>query len=81
MDEESKTRDAGEISGRELPGGPGGTGPDLLRPKEAAAYLRISLFALRKIEQQGLIVPRRTPGGHRRYSKKMLNRYRDKLKG
>jgi excisionase family DNA binding protein len=47
----------------------------LLTAKEAAAYLRISLFTLRKIEQQGLIVPYRTPGGHRRYSVEMLNEY------
>lgn len=47
----------------------------LLTAKEAAAYLRISLFTLRKIEQQGLIVPYRTPGGHRRYSLNMLNDY------
>jgi len=43
--------------------------------KEAAHYLRVSLFTLRKIEQQGLIVPYRTPGGHRRYSLDMLNQY------
>ena len=47
----------------------------LLTAKEAAAYLRISLFTLRKIEQQGLLVPYRTPGGHRRYSVEMLNEY------
>ncbi len=47
----------------------------LLTAKEAAAYLRISLFTLRKIEQQGLIVPYRTPGGHRRYSVDMLDEY------
>jgi excisionase family DNA binding protein len=47
----------------------------LLTAKEAAGYLRISLFTLRKIEQQGLIVPYRTPGGHRRYSVDMLNEY------
>ena len=47
----------------------------LLTAKEAALYLRISLFTLRKIEQQGLIVPYRTPGGHRRYSLDMLNAY------
>jgi excisionase family DNA binding protein len=47
----------------------------LLTAKEAASYLRISLFTLRKIEQQGLIVPYRTPGGHRRYSQAMLNEY------
>ena len=47
----------------------------ILTAKEGAAYLRISLFTLRKIEQQGLIVPYRTPGGHRRYSIDMLNEY------
>jgi len=47
----------------------------LMTAKEAAGYLRISLFTLRKIEQQGLIVPYRTPGGHRRYSVDMLNEY------
>jgi excisionase family DNA binding protein len=47
----------------------------LLTAKEAAAYLRISLFTLRKIEQQGLIVPYRTPGGHRRYAVDMLDEY------
>jgi excisionase family DNA binding protein len=47
----------------------------LMTAKEAAAYLRISLFTLRKIEQQGLIIPYRTPGGHRRYSLDMLNQY------
>ena len=47
----------------------------LLTAKEAAAYFRISLFTLRKIEQQGLVVPYRTPGGHRRYSIDMLNEY------
>ncbi len=47
----------------------------LMTAKEAAAYLRVSLFTLRKIEQQGLLVPYRTPGGHRRYSVEMLNEY------
>ncbi len=50
-------------------------GREILTAKEAAAYLRISLFTLRKIEQQGLIVPYRTPGGHRRYSHQMLSEY------
>lgn len=50
----------------------------LLTAKEAAEYLRISLFTLRKIEQQDLILPYRTPGGHRRYSIEMLNAYLEK---
>jgi excisionase family DNA binding protein len=47
----------------------------ILTAREAADYLRVSLFTLRKIEQQGLIVPYRTPGGHRRYSLSMLHEY------
>jgi excisionase family DNA binding protein len=50
----------------------------LMTAKEAAQYLRISLFTLRKIEQDGLLVPYRTPGGHRRYSLDMLNEYLEK---
>jgi len=50
-------------------------GKRVLTAKEAASYLRVSLFTLRKIEQEGLIVPYRTPGGHRRYSVTMLNEY------
>ena len=49
----------------------------LLTAKEAAAYLRVSLFTLSKIERVGDLVPFRTPGGHRRYSLRMLNRYLD----
>ena len=47
----------------------------LMTPKEAAAYLRVSQFTLRTMEREGLILPYRTPGGHRRYSLEMLNEY------
>lgn len=47
----------------------------LLTAREAAQYLHISLFTLGRIEKQGLLVPFRTPGGHRRYSLEMLNEY------
>nr|MBC7243926.1 helix-turn-helix domain-containing protein [Chloroflexota bacterium] len=47
----------------------------LLKAREAAEYLRISLFTLNKIERQNLLIPFRTPGGHRRYSLEMLNQY------
>jgi excisionase family DNA binding protein len=47
----------------------------LLTAKEAAAYLRVSLFTLNRMEKQGRVVPYRTPGGHRRYSVGMLNEY------
>jgi excisionase family DNA binding protein len=47
----------------------------LLTAREAAEYLRVSLYTLNKIEKQGGLVPFRTPGGHRRYSLEMLNQY------
>jgi excisionase family DNA binding protein len=47
----------------------------ILTARESANYLRISTFTLHKIEKKGLIVPYRTPGGHRRYSLEMLNEY------
>jgi excisionase family DNA binding protein len=48
---------------------------NLMTAKEAARYLRVSMFTLSKIERQGGLIPYRTPGGHRRYSLRMLNRY------
>jgi len=48
---------------------------NVMTAKEAARYLRVSMFTLSKIESQGGLVPYRTPGGHRRYSLKILNRY------
>ncbi len=47
----------------------------LLNAKEAANYLRVSLFTLSRIEKEGGLVPFRTPGGHRRYSRRMLHEY------
>jgi len=47
----------------------------LLTAKEAGAYLGISLSTLHKVEKQGLLVPFRTPGGHRRYDRSMLDEY------
>lgn len=47
----------------------------LLTAREAAEYLRVSLFTLGRIEKEGLLVPFRTPGGHRRYSVEMLDEY------
>jgi CheY-like chemotaxis protein len=45
----------------------------LLTAREAAEYLHVSLFTLGRIEKDSLLVPFRTPGGHRRYSVEMLN--------
>ena len=47
----------------------------LLTAKEAAQYLRVSVFTLGRMDKQGLLVPFRTPGGHRRYSLEMLDEY------
>ncbi|HEM61182.1 MAG TPA: helix-turn-helix domain-containing protein [Chloroflexi bacterium] len=47
----------------------------LLTAREAAHYLRVSLFTLGRMEKEGLLQPFRTPGGHRRYSQEMLDRY------
>ncbi|MCI0521593.1 MAG: excisionase family DNA-binding protein [Chloroflexi bacterium] len=45
----------------------------LLTAREAANYLRVSLSTLYRMEQTGLLVALRTPGGHRRYTLPMLN--------
>ncbi len=50
----------------------------ILTAKEAAEYLRVSLYTLRRMEDNGSLIPFRTPGGHRRYSLKMLNEYLEK---
>jgi excisionase family DNA binding protein len=47
----------------------------ILTAKEAADYLRVSLYTLRRMENDGSLIPFRTPGGHRRYSLRMLNEY------
>ena len=47
----------------------------ILTAKEAADYLRVSLYTLRRMERDGSLIPFRTPGGHRRYSLRMLNEY------
>ncbi len=47
----------------------------LMNAREAAKYLRVSQFTLDKIERAGGLTPYRTPGGHRRYSVRMLNQY------
>jgi excisionase family DNA binding protein len=45
----------------------------LLTAREAAAYLRVSLSTLYRMELSGKLTPLRTPGGHRRYTIEMLN--------
>ena len=48
---------------------------NLMTAKEAARYLRVSMFTLSKMDKEGGLAPYRTPGGHRRYSLRMLNQY------
>ena len=50
----------------------------ILTAKEAAEYLRVSLYTLKRMESEGGLNPFRTPGGHRRYSLKMLDEYLEK---
>ena len=47
----------------------------LLTAREAAEYLGVSLATLNRMDRGGMLVPYRTPGGHRRYSLAMLNEY------
>lgn len=47
----------------------------LFTAREAVEYLGISLSTLNRIERQGLLVPFRTPGRHRRYDLDMLDTY------
>ena len=45
----------------------------LLTAREAARYLRISMSTLYRLERDGQLESFRMPGGHRRYTVKMLN--------
>ena len=45
----------------------------ILTAKEAAKYMKVSLFTLKKMDDE--LRPYKTPGGHRRYSVAMLNEY------
>jgi excisionase family DNA binding protein len=47
----------------------------LLKARDAARYLNVSLATLDRIEKERKLTPFRTPGGHRRYSLAMLNEY------
>lgn len=47
----------------------------LLTARETVEYLSISLSTLNRMEKQGLLIPFRTPGGHRRYDRAMLDAY------
>lgn len=53
---------------------------DLLKPGDAAKFLRVTAFTLRKWSQQGELPFQITPGGHRRYVKSDLYAFA-KIKG
>jgi excisionase family DNA binding protein len=53
----------------------------ILKAREAAAYLGISLSTLYRMEQKGWLKPYRTPGGHRRYELEMLDTYLEASRG
>jgi len=47
----------------------------VLTTKEACQYLRMSEQTVGKAVRQGRLVPARTPGGHFRFTLRMLNEY------
>jgi excisionase family DNA binding protein len=53
----------------------------LMTAREAAAFLHVSLSTLQLIERQGGLTPFRTPGGHRRYSREMVQSYLEASRG
>jgi PAS domain S-box-containing protein/excisionase family DNA binding protein len=53
--------------------------PQFLAVQGAARYLGVSISTLRRMDKEGVLVPSRTPGGHRRYSRQMLDEYIKRL--
>ena len=53
----------------------------LLRAREAAEYLGVSVLTLYRMEKIGALLPYRTPGRHRRYSVEMLEEYLENSRG
>jgi len=51
-----------------------------LSTKEAAAYLGISTSTVYRMVKKGILNPSKTPGGHRRYSTSMLDRFKEESK-
>ncbi len=52
----------------------------MLKPAAAAKYLNVTKQTLRNWEQQGVLSPHRTPGGHRTYTKQELDKAKVKRK-
>ena len=53
----------------------------LLKAREAAEYLGVSLAALNRIDKKRELIPYRTPRGHRRYGLAMLDEYLERNRG
>lgn len=47
----------------------------LMSVSKAAEYLGVSIATLRRMDKEGALVPLRTPGGHRRYTRQILDNY------
>lgn len=48
---------------------------EIMSIQSAARYLGVSVATLRRMDKKGILIPFRTPGRHRRYSRQMLDRY------
>ena len=46
---------------------------DVMTAKEAAEYLRVSMFTLHRMDEK--LKPAKLTGGHRRYRRRWLNKY------
>ncbi len=49
--------------------------PRLLSIQQAARYLGVSIATLRRMDREGVLAPLRTAGGHRRYTRELLEGY------
>lgn len=54
---------------------------ELLTTKEACRFLRVSPSTLYRMEKDGHVYAYRTPGGQRRFSRKVLESYLERSRG
>ena len=52
---------------------------ELLNTKDTANYLGVSVSTIYRMEEQGILVPSKTPGGQRRFNIKKLDEYIEKI--
>ena len=53
----------------------------LLSIKEASDFLGVSISTLRRWEEEKRLIPEKTAGGHRRYDRDKLIRFKNKESG